>query len=90
MESSMDSAAEPLHAGRAGRLLRASKVLGAAGAVAASTVARRSRWASAAAGAALVAGSVATRFGMFYAGQQSADDPRYTVVPQRRRLDGRA
>ena len=38
-------------------------------------------------GAALVAGSVCTRFGIFEAGQQSARDPKYTVVPQRERLD---
>jgi hypothetical protein len=38
-------------------------------------------------GAALLAGSAATRFGIFHAGQQSARDPRYTVVPQRERLD---
>jgi len=40
-----------------------------------------------AAGAALLAGSVCTRFGIFHAGQQSAQDPRYTVVPQRERVD---
>jgi hypothetical protein len=39
------------------------------------------------AGAALVAGSVCTRFGIFYAGRQAAEDPGYTVRPQRARLD---
>ena len=38
-------------------------------------------------GAALLAGSVCTRFGVFEAGQASAKDPKYTVVPQRERLD---
>jgi hypothetical protein len=38
-------------------------------------------------GAALMAGSAYTRFGIFEAGQQSARDPKYTVVPQRQRLD---
>ena len=42
-----------------------------------------SRWA----GAALLAGSACTRFGVFRAGLASADDPRYTVEPQRARLD---
>ena len=31
--------------------------------------------------------SFCTRFGVFEAGQQSARDPKYTVVPQRERLD---
>ena len=38
------------------------------------------------AGAAYVAGSVTTRFGVFEAGLASARDPKYTVVPQRERL----
>jgi hypothetical protein len=33
-----------------------------------------------------MAGSVATRFGIFEAGQESARDPKYTVVPQRERM----
>jgi hypothetical protein len=86
MERSMELAAEPLHQGKAGRLMRASKaltVLGAAGAV----LGRRSRTASVLSGAALLAGSVCTRFGIFEAGQASARDPKYTVVPQRERVD---
>jgi hypothetical protein len=39
-----------------------------------------------AAGAALLAGSACTRFGIFRAGLESARDPKYTVQPQRRRL----
>jgi hypothetical protein len=35
---------------------------------------------------ALLAGSACTRFGIFEAGQASARDPKYTVVPQRERL----
>ena len=34
-----------------------------------------------------MAGSACTRFGVFEAGQESARDPKYTVVPQRQRLD---
>ena len=41
-------------------------------------------------GLALLAGSACTRFGVFEAGQQSARDPKYTVVPQRERLEARA
>ena len=36
-----------------------------------------------------MAGSACTRFGVFEAGQDSAKDPKYTVVPQRERLDRR-
>ncbi|MGZ0236943.1 polysulfide reductase, partial [Streptomyces sp. CPS1] len=39
-----------------------------------------------AAGTALLTGSAALRFGVFQAGVASAEDPRYTVVPQRERL----
>jgi hypothetical protein len=35
----------------------------------------------------LLAGSACTRFGIFEAGQASARDPRYTVVPQRARIE---
>jgi formate-dependent nitrite reductase membrane component NrfD len=86
MEQSMGIAAEPLRQGRAGRLMRASKLLTVAGA-AGSLVARRSRLAGVVSGVALLAGSVCTRFGVFEAGQDSARDPRYTVAPQRERLD---
>jgi formate-dependent nitrite reductase membrane component NrfD len=86
MEQSMGIAAEPLRQGRAGRLMRASKLLTVAG-TAGSLVARRSRLAGVVSGVALLAGSVCTRFGVFEAGQDSARDPRYTVAPQRERLD---
>jgi formate-dependent nitrite reductase membrane component NrfD len=85
MESSMGVAAEPLHHGRAGTLMRTSKALTLAGA-AATALAARSRIAGVAAGAALLTGSALTRFGIFEAGQASARDPKYTVVPQRERL----
>jgi formate-dependent nitrite reductase membrane component NrfD len=88
MEASMGLAAETLHEGTAGTLMRASKALIAAGALG-SLVASRSRVAAAVSGAALLAGSACARFGIFHAGQQSARDPKYTVVPQRERLDAR-
>ena len=77
--------AEPYQRGRPGRLLRAARALtlaGAAGAV----VGGRSRVVSALGGGALMAGSLLTRFGVFQAGVASAKDQRYTVVPQRQRL----
>ena len=87
MERSMGLAAETLRRGSAGRWMAASRILTAAGAAGALLMGRRSRVASAISGAALVAGSVGTRFGIFEAGQASAADPKYTVRPQRERLD---
>ncbi|MFC4036620.1 NrfD/PsrC family molybdoenzyme membrane anchor subunit [Streptomyces polygonati] len=72
--------------GRAHRLRQASQWLTLGGAVAAVTVARRSRPAAAAAGVALLAGSALQRFGVFEAGVASTKDPAYVVVPQRERL----
>ncbi|HEX6013673.1 MAG TPA: NrfD/PsrC family molybdoenzyme membrane anchor subunit [Geminicoccaceae bacterium] len=86
MERAMGMTAEPLHEGKAGTLMRAAKVLTAAGALGA-LVSGRSRALGALSGAALLAGSACTRFGVFEAGQESARDPKYTVVPQRERLD---
>lgn len=88
MEQTMGVTAEPLHQGTAGKLMRAAKALtigGAAGTLLAG--ATRSRALSVLSGAALMAGSACTRFGVFEAGQASAKDPKYTVVPQRERLE---
>jgi formate-dependent nitrite reductase membrane component NrfD len=86
MHRSLGLSAEPLDQGTAGKLMRASKALTATGAVG-TLLARRSRIAAVLSGAALLAGSVCTRFGIFEAGQASARDPRYTVVPQRERIE---
>ena len=89
MERSMhEVVAEPLKQGRAGALMRASKVLTVAGAVGAALFGRN-RAAAAVSGAALLAGSACTRFGVFEAGLVSAKHPRYTVTPQRERLERR-
>lgn len=85
MESSMGLSAETRHQGRAGTMLRAGKALTAAGA-AGTLLARRSRFAAVTSGVALMAGSALGRFGTFEAGQASARDPKYTVVPQRERI----
>jgi len=79
---------EPMRTGKASKLLRASKILTVAGAVGALTVGR-SRVGAAVSGLALMAGSVCTRFGVFEAGMASAIDPKYTVEPQRERLERR-
>ena len=85
MEQGMGLTAEPLHQGKAGRLMRAARALTLAGA-AGSLLAGRSRAVAVLSGGALLAGSACTRFGVFEAGQASARDPKYTVVPQRERL----
>ncbi|HEX6196151.1 MAG TPA: NrfD/PsrC family molybdoenzyme membrane anchor subunit [Jiangellaceae bacterium] len=81
--------AEPYHSGSAGRWMKAGQALSIAGAVTA-VAGRRSRVLSAVAGAALLGGSLCTRFGVYEAGKASAKDPRYTVEPQRERLRERA
>ncbi|MCW2666415.1 MAG: nrfD, partial [Frankiales bacterium] len=87
MEQAMGLTAEPLHEGPAGRLMRASKVLTVAGVVGTLAVGSRSRLGAALSGAALMGGSACLRFGVFEAGQESARDPKYVVVPQRERVD---
>jgi hypothetical protein len=89
MESRLGLVGEPLHTGHSGRLLRAAKALTVGGAVVAATAGRRSRWSAVAAGAALVAGSALTRFGIFEAGVVSTEDPKYVVQPQRERVRAR-
>jgi hypothetical protein len=75
------------HEGKAGAALRAAKVLVVAGGVGAVAGARfRSRPLRLAASAALLAASACTRFGVFYAGVASAEDPAATIEPQRARL----
>ncbi|MET7488500.1 NrfD/PsrC family molybdoenzyme membrane anchor subunit [Streptomyces sp. NPDC005538] len=90
MERRLGMIAETLREGRAGTLLRAARLLtavGTAGAVCGTLLPpRAARPVSAASGAALLAGSACTRFGVFAAGVASAEDPRYTVVPQREAL----
>jgi formate-dependent nitrite reductase membrane component NrfD len=77
--------AEPYQQGRPGRLMTAARRM-TAGAALVSLAGGRSRAVSVAAGATYVAASVLTRFGIFEAGIASAQDPKYTVVPQRERL----
>lgn len=98
MEKRMDPvAAEPLHHGTPGKLMRWAErlaVAGGVGTLVAEVVSRRrtqvaARALSVVSGAVLVAASACTRFGVFEAGLESAKDPRYTMEPQRRRLEAR-
>jgi hypothetical protein len=86
LEGRLGFVAEPYHQGSSGRRMRLGQAL-TAGGVVLSLLGRRNRALSALAGAALVGASAVTRFGIFEAGKQSAADPRYTVEPQRRRLE---
>ncbi|OPC78037.1 polysulfide reductase [Embleya scabrispora] len=95
MRARMGVVAETYRTGRAGRLTRAAEALTVTGAVGAalSGVLRGApttrRVTAAVAGTALLAGSVCTRFGVFAAGMASAEDPKYTVIPQRERRAAR-
>lgn len=89
MERRMDPvAAEPLHQGKAGTMLKWSERLAVAGGLG-TVLGGRNRVAAAASGVALLAASALTRFGIFEAGLASAKDPRYTIEPQKARLAAR-
>jgi DMSO reductase anchor subunit len=88
LERRLGDVAEPYQQGRSGRLLKAAEILTVAGAAGAA-LSRRSRIGSALSGAALLAASALTRYGIFEAGRASASDPKYTVVPQRQRQQAR-
>jgi hypothetical protein len=77
--------AEPYQSGRGGRYVRAGQALSVA-ALATALLGRRRRSISGLSGAAFLAASAATRWGIFHAGMTSAQDPKYTVVPQRDRV----
>jgi hypothetical protein len=81
------SLAEPYETGTPGAILRLGEFL-TAGALAGAVLGGRSRVISAVSGASLLAASALTRFGIFEAGMASARDPKYTIVPQRRRRSG--
>jgi formate-dependent nitrite reductase membrane component NrfD len=86
MEKAAGYAGETFTQGRAGRFARAAEILLVGGGILAGLT-RRTRIGSAVAGAALLAGACCERFAIFEAGQASARDPKYTVVPQRERLN---
>jgi Polysulphide reductase, NrfD len=89
MDKRLGMVAEPYSKGRSGRLMKGGEGLLAAGTV----VAVAGHWRpplGRLGGALLLVASAMTRWGIFEAGIASADDPTYTVQPQRARLDGRA
>ncbi|WP_326822252.1 NrfD/PsrC family molybdoenzyme membrane anchor subunit [Streptosporangium sp. NBC_01756] len=86
MERRLGLVGEPYRQGRGGRLMRTARALTVSGGLL-TAVAGRSRALTALSGLALTAGSLYLRFGALEAGKASAADPKYTVVPQRRRLE---
>jgi len=87
MEHRLGELAEPYKTGAAGRYARLAKGLSVAGALVAAARGRR-RGGAIAGGGLIIAGAVFERWTIFKAGFQSAGDPKYTVGPQRARVDG--
>jgi DNA-binding IclR family transcriptional regulator len=89
MERRLGFVGEVYKKGAAGRYGRISKACTAAGAALLAWKGRRSRAAAIAGGALVLTGELALRWSVFKAGVQSARDPRYTVIPQRERVEQR-
>lgn len=89
MERRLGFVGEVYKKGTAGKLARISKVCTAVGAGVLAYRGKRSRAALVGGSALLLAGGLALRWSVFRAGFQSAQDPRYTVIPQRERLEER-
>ena len=88
MERRMGLAGEAFNEGKAKRFHSFARALLTGGVICA-FVSRRNRILNILSGAALLVGSAFTRFAIFEAGLNSAEDPRYTVVPQRQRVEAR-
>jgi formate-dependent nitrite reductase membrane component NrfD len=86
MERRLGFVAEPYSEGMPGRLNRGSKLLTAAGAAILATRGKRNRNAAVVGAAMVTVGEVLFRFGIFFAGGESARNPKYTVTPQRDRV----
>ena len=87
MERILGELGEPYRTGAAGKLVRAAGALSVAGAALIGARGARSRTAAIAGSALLTAGVISERWAVFRAGFQSAGDPRYTVGPQRARIE---
>jgi len=90
LEHRLGLVGEPYREHPSGRKMKLAKALTLTGVVASTLLAKRSRAAALAAGAALVGASALTRFAIFEAGVVSTEDPAYTVAPQRIRVEERA
>jgi formate-dependent nitrite reductase membrane component NrfD len=86
IERTLGFVGEPYKTGTAGKLARAAKGLSLTGVALTALAGRRRPGAMAGAGLVL-AGGMCLRWAVYRAGFQSARDPRYTVTPQRRRME---
>jgi hypothetical protein len=85
LEQRLGMVAEPYSHGRSGRVTKAGE-LGLLAGGAAIALGRRVPPLARIGGALALASSAASRFGIFFAGMASAEDPKYTIEPQRARL----
>jgi len=88
MEQRLGELGEPYHTEQAGTYARVARGLTVGGALLVGALGARSRPAAIAGGAMVLAGAACERWSVFKAGLQSARDPKYTVGPQRERVDG--
>ncbi len=89
MERRLGDLAEPYESGRPKRFGLASKALSIAGAALLAT-GRGKRAQTVAGGALVLGGAVCQRWSVYTAGFPSARDPKYTVGPQRARVEARS
>jgi len=87
MEQTLGEIGEPYKKGLSGKLSRAAGALSLAGAGIIAARGRHSRAAAIAGSAVLTAGVITERWAVFRAGFASASDPKYTVGPQRDRIE---
>jgi hypothetical protein len=87
METALGELGEPYSRGVSGKLSRLAGALSLTGAGLIATRAGSSRRAALAGSAVLTAGVIVERWAVFRAGFQSAADPKYTVGPQRARVE---
>lgn len=81
--------AEPYEGGKPKRYDRLAKAFSGLGATVTVLAGRKSRAAAVAGGALILAGAAFERFSVYEAGFPSSRDPKYTVMPQRERLESR-
>ncbi len=84
-----DFLAEPYEQDEAERYDKIAQGLSGLGAAVTAFAGRKSRLGAIAGGALIPAGTAFERWSVFRAGSQSARDPKYTVMPQRERLESR-
>jgi len=87
MKRRLGEQGEPYAKGRAAAFRRVGAAALASGAAVLSGPGSRSRTAAAVGGSLVMAGAVCARWSVFRAGFQSAADPKYTVGPQRARIE---